>query len=188
MDELRRILQRDNMDFISEVKERWVEFCKQVQFYGVFKKVLKSPVGMSKAEQAIELMHALPAMFPSASPPPKKMRDASEAFIHVLKEKEDPESFLKKRHLSCPLLLVSATNCILAVGDNPIAEFHNDDLHEGMLYIIALYYALHLTYPKCVSTLLSIIQSEVLGDALHPQDQTSSFKKGLSEMRAFVGN
>lgn len=48
MDELRRILQRDNMDFISEVKERWVEFCKQVQFYGVFKKVLKSPVGMSK--------------------------------------------------------------------------------------------------------------------------------------------
>ena len=83
---------------------------------------------------------------------------------------------------------MSATNCILAVGDNPIAEFHNDDLHEGMLYIIALYYALHLTYPKCVSTLLSIIQSEVLGDTLHPQDQTSSFKKGLSEMRVFVGN
>ncbi|KAL2077833.1 hypothetical protein ACEWY4_027337 [Coilia grayii] len=187
MDELRRILDRDNAQYINEVKERWTEFCQKVQFYGVFKKIRKPPVGTGKAEQAIELLQALPAIFPSSSAPPKKLHKASEAFVHVLEESEDPNSFLRKRPLTCPVILISPSNWILALGDSPVAAFKKDLITEGLLYVMALYYALHLTYPKCVATVLSIIQSEVLLDSLHQQDQTSAFKKAISEWRAFVG-
>ncbi|KAJ8361936.1 hypothetical protein AAFF_G00410650 [Aldrovandia affinis] len=49
MDELRRILDRDNCQYIDEVKGRWADFCQKVQFYGVLKKILKPPMGMDKA-------------------------------------------------------------------------------------------------------------------------------------------
>lgn len=43
MDELRRIVGGTNSRYIEEVKGRWAEFCAKVQFYGVWKKVLKPP-------------------------------------------------------------------------------------------------------------------------------------------------
>ncbi|KAM7399880.1 hypothetical protein PAMP_019118 [Pampus punctatissimus] len=46
MDELRRILDKDNSKFISEVKKRWADFCSMVQFYGVWRKVLKPPMSL----------------------------------------------------------------------------------------------------------------------------------------------
>ncbi|KAJ8358193.1 hypothetical protein AAFF_G00026960, partial [Aldrovandia affinis] len=48
MDELRRILDRDNCQYIDEVKGRWADFCQKVQFYGVSKKILKPPMGMDQ--------------------------------------------------------------------------------------------------------------------------------------------
>lgn len=55
MDELRQILLLfwDNLEYVTEVKTRWAEFCQKVQFYGVFKKVLKSPVGTGKGKSLI---------------------------------------------------------------------------------------------------------------------------------------
>ncbi|KAF3845749.1 hypothetical protein F7725_002827, partial [Dissostichus mawsoni] len=100
MGELRRLLDKDNSYSIDEMKERWQDFCQKVQFYGVWKKMLKPPLGMDKeftscnfckshvffqtAEQAIRILRVLPSLFPSPSAPPKKLRDASEALLHVL--------------------------------------------------------------------------------------------------------
>ncbi|KAF3842660.1 hypothetical protein F7725_001509 [Dissostichus mawsoni] len=79
-----RDIRHDNSYSIDEMKERWQDFCQKVQFYGVWKKMLKPPLGMDKAEQAIRILRVLPSLFPSPSAPPKKLRDASEALLHVL--------------------------------------------------------------------------------------------------------
>lgn len=106
---------------------------------------------------------------------------------YVFKEKEDPNDYLKKCPLSCPVLIVSSSTCLLAVGDVPITTLPKDKVTEGVLYLMAYYYALHLTYPRCVATLLSVIQMEVLLDTIHERDLTPSFKKGMSDWKAFVG-
>ncbi|CAL8348899.1 unnamed protein product [Boreogadus saida] len=90
MEELQRILDKDNTNFIDELKGRWHDFCQKVQFFGVWKKALKPPMGMDKAEQALEILRVLPSLFPSTSAPPKRVRNASEALVHVLEETEDP--------------------------------------------------------------------------------------------------
>jgi len=43
MDELRRIIEPNNCQYISEVKGRWETFYSKVQFYGVMKKIMKPP-------------------------------------------------------------------------------------------------------------------------------------------------
>ncbi|CAL8236406.1 unnamed protein product [Boreogadus saida] len=95
MEELQRIMDKDNTNFIDELKGRWHDFCQKLQFFGVWKKALKPPMGMDKAEQALEILRVLPSLFPSTSAPPKRVRNASEALVHVLKETEDPNSYLK---------------------------------------------------------------------------------------------
>lgn len=110
MGELRRILDPHNK-FISQIKLRWEEFCSRVEFYGVSKKAMNPPMTMDKskfyhlntkfssfkiyvyeglfllcsAEAHLALMKALPTLFPTPAHPPKKMGNASEAFLHVLK-------------------------------------------------------------------------------------------------------
>ncbi|XP_060895062.1 uncharacterized protein LOC132974804 [Labrus mixtus] len=84
MEELQRILERDNGSFIDELKGRWCDFCQKVQFFGVWKKMLKPPMGMDQAKQALEILRVLPSLFPSMSAPPKRVRDAGEALVHVL--------------------------------------------------------------------------------------------------------
>ncbi|XP_052003448.1 uncharacterized protein LOC127658284 [Xyrauchen texanus] len=187
MEELQRILDKDNTNFIDELKGRWHDFCQNVQFFGVWKKALKPPMGMDKADQALEILRVLPSLFPSTSAPPKRVRDASEALVHVLEGTEDPNSYLKKRPLSCPVLIVGPSNCLLAVGDVAITTFPKEKLTESALYLMAYYYTLHLTYPKCVATLLSVIQTEVLLDKIHERDLTSSYKKSMAEWKAFIG-
>lgn len=105
----------------------------------------------------------------------------------MLQETEDPNSYLKKCPLSCPVLIVGPSNCLLAVGDVAITTFPKDKLTESALYLMAYYYTLHLTYPKCVATLLSVIQTEVLLDKIHERDLTSSYKKSMAEWKAFIG-
>ncbi|KAI9538432.1 hypothetical protein NQZ68_014176 [Dissostichus eleginoides] len=51
MGELRRLLDKDNSYSIDEMKERWQDFCQKVQFYGVWKKMLKPPLGMDKVAE-----------------------------------------------------------------------------------------------------------------------------------------
>lgn len=105
----------------------------------------------------------------------------------MLQEKEDPNTYLKKRPLSCPVVLVSSSNCLLAVGDVAVATFSKDKLTESALYLMAYYYTMHLTYPKCVATVLSFIQTEVLMDKIHEKDLTPSYKKCMAEWKAFIG-
>uniref|UniRef100_A0AAV2J683 Uncharacterized protein n=1 Tax=Knipowitschia caucasica TaxID=637954 RepID=A0AAV2J683_KNICA len=93
--------------------------------------------------------------------PPKKMANASESLIHILKSEEDPALYLTKRPLFTPLLLFDGTTCIIAVGNEPICTLPKEDISEAMLVIMAYYYTLHLTYPKCVATVLSVIQTEL---------------------------
>uniref|UniRef100_A0A3Q3EFS4 Si:ch211-208g1.1 n=1 Tax=Labrus bergylta TaxID=56723 RepID=A0A3Q3EFS4_9LABR len=44
MDELQQILNQGNSHFIPELKNRWGTFCEKIQFYGVFKKVMRPPL------------------------------------------------------------------------------------------------------------------------------------------------
>lgn len=64
---------------------------------------------------------------------------------YVFKEKEGPIDYLKKHPLSCPVLIVSSSNCLLAVGDVPKYTLPKDKVTEGVLYLMAYYHALHLT-------------------------------------------
>ncbi|MEQ2303956.1 hypothetical protein AMECASPLE_022066 [Ameca splendens] len=104
-------------------------------------------MGMDK-EQALEILRVLPSLFLFMSAPPKRVREPSEALVHALEEKEDPDAYLKKRSLSCPVLIVCSSNCFLAVGGVPITKFLKDKVDEGALYLMAYYYTLHLTYPR----------------------------------------
>ncbi|CAL9696058.1 unnamed protein product [Knipowitschia caucasica] len=185
--ELRRILEPENKKFISQIKLRWEEFCSRVEFYGVSKKAMKPPMTMDKTEAHLALMKALPTLFPSPAHPPKKMGTPCQAFLHVLKPTEDPDSVLQKRSLPCPVVVFDGSKCVIAVGNLPITTFDKEKLGEAMIYVMAYFYALHLTYPKCVATLLSVIQTEVLQDAIHEGDTTSSYRKALAEFHAFIG-
>ncbi|KAL7402141.1 hypothetical protein ABVT39_010360 [Epinephelus coioides] len=187
MDELRRILDKGNKKFTDEVKKRWEDFCAKVQFYGVWKKVMKPPMNMDGVEHAIELVRALPTLFPSPAAPPKKIGHASEALLHVLQPTEDPTIYLQKRPLSSPLLLFDGSCCLVAIGTTPITTFAKEELGEGLLYLMAYYYTIHLTYPRCVATLLSVIQTEILHDSLHEGDNTPSYKRAMSEWKNFIG-
>ncbi|KAF7691446.1 hypothetical protein HF521_011743 [Silurus meridionalis] len=46
MGELCRILNKGNSKFIDEIKKRWEDFCGKVQFYTVWKKVMKPPMSL----------------------------------------------------------------------------------------------------------------------------------------------
>ncbi|XP_078141268.1 uncharacterized protein LOC144539602 [Centroberyx gerrardi] len=157
MDELRRILDKGNRKYIAEVKKRWEDFCSKVQFYRVWKKVMKPPMTLDGVEFAIALFRALPILFPSPAALPKKVGHASEALLHVFQPTEDPNVYLQKRSLFSPVLLLDGSNCLVTIGTTPITTFAKEDLYEGLLYLMAYYYTLHLTYPKCVATLLSVI-------------------------------
>lgn len=75
---------------------------------------------------------------------------------------------------------------MVVVGTTPVLTFDKDLLYEGPLYLLAYYYAFHLTYPKCLATLLSVLQTQVLRDVIHEQDETPSYKKAIHEWRMFV--
>ncbi|CAL8270814.1 unnamed protein product [Gadus morhua 'NCC'] len=128
MDELRRILAKDNSKFINEVKKRWADFCSMVQFYGVWRKVLKPPMSLGAVESNIALFRALPTLFPSPSAPPKKMGQASEALLHVLQPTEEPAIYLQKRTLFSPVLVFDGSRCLLAIGNTPVTTFAKEEL------------------------------------------------------------
>ncbi|XP_076874383.1 uncharacterized protein LOC143524273 isoform X2 [Brachyhypopomus gauderio] len=74
MDELGRILQPSNQNYVTELRKWWkVLFCSKIQFYGVMKKVMKPPMTLDEVHQSIEILKALPALFPSGVAPPKKL-------------------------------------------------------------------------------------------------------------------
>lgn len=99
---------------------------------------------------------------------------------------EDPTLYLEKRPLSSPVLLFDGSTTIVAVGNVPVTTLPQEDFSEGMLVLLAYYYTLHLTYPKCVATLLSVIQTEVIGDTIHDQDATSAYKKAMADWKSFI--
>ncbi|KAI4796470.1 hypothetical protein KUCAC02_026972 [Chaenocephalus aceratus] len=132
MDELRRVLNQGNSHFLMELKTRWGTFCERAQFYGVFKKLMRPPQ-LDKVKHSIAMMKALPEMFPSPMAPPKKLRHASEAVLHILESAEDPNTFLQTRPLSSPVVIICETNCILAIGTMPVLIFPKEDIHESFI-------------------------------------------------------
>lgn len=65
--------------------------------------------------------------------------DRRMSVLCVTGKKKDPNFYLKKRPLSCPVLIVSPSNCLLAVGDVAITTFQKDKLTESALYLMAYY-------------------------------------------------
>ncbi|KAG5852658.1 hypothetical protein ANANG_G00064910 [Anguilla anguilla] len=74
LDELGRIIDSYNPNYLSKVKERCDSFQTKATFYGVMKKLMKPQVILSDEEKTINLSKALPAMFPSSTGPSKKLR------------------------------------------------------------------------------------------------------------------
>ncbi|KAM7412343.1 hypothetical protein PAMA_022025 [Pampus argenteus] len=141
-----RLIQPTNSQYISEMKSRWEAFYSKVQFYGVMKKAMKPPKTLNGVAHVTAVFRALPLLFPSSTMPPKKLGLSSEALFHVLTTSEDPYGFLRQRPLSCPVVLVSEDNCMIAIGNMPVTTFNTERFNEGLLYLMAYYYALHLTY------------------------------------------
>ena len=75
---------------------------------------------------------------------------------------------------------------MIAVGNTPVTTFPEEDLYHGLIYLLAYYYTMHLTYPKCLGTLLSVLQTEILQDNIHDGDATPSYKKAMVEWKSFV--
>ena len=75
---------------------------------------------------------------------------------------------------------------MIAIGNTPVTTLDRKKFHEGLLYLLGYYYCLHLTYPKFIATLLSVLQTEVLQDSLHDQDSTASYKKAIADWRSFL--
>ncbi|KAL3057979.1 hypothetical protein OYC64_010202 [Pagothenia borchgrevinki] len=75
---------------------------------------------------------------------------------------------------------------MIAVGSTPLTTFQKEQFDEGLLYLTYYYYAMHLTYPKCISTLLSVLQTKILKDVIHERDTTQSYKKAIGEWKAFI--
>lgn len=98
-------------------------------------------------------------------------------FLFVFQSAEDPNTFLQARPLLSPVVIVCKTNCILAIGTIPGLIFPKEDISDSVMYVMACYCTFHLTYPKCIATLLSVLQTEVLMDNIHDRDMTSSYKK-----------
>ncbi|KAJ4947497.1 hypothetical protein JOQ06_009532 [Pogonophryne albipinna] len=165
-----RILEAGNKNFTDQIKARWESFCENALFFGVWNKSLKPPMGLDKSGQAIALM---------------KLGSASEALFHVLEPSEDPNTFLQKRPITSPVILDS-TNLLLAVGKIPLMTLPREMMHEAPLILMGCFYTFHLTYPKCVATLLSVIQTEVLKDSIHERDLTHSYKKAIAEWAEFT--
>lgn len=67
-----------------------------------------------------------------------------------------------------------------------ITTFAEEELLEGLVYLLGYFYTLHLTCPKCVATVLSVLQTEILKDAIHDRDTTATYKKAMAEWRAFA--
>ncbi|CAL9687449.1 unnamed protein product [Knipowitschia caucasica] len=63
--------------------------------------------------------------------------------------------------------------------------FPKEDLKESLVYLLGCYYTFHLMYPKCIATVLSVFQTEVLLDTIHEGDMTSSYKKAMAEWKRF---
>ncbi|KAL2097882.1 hypothetical protein ACEWY4_007089 [Coilia grayii] len=183
MDELCRILGNGNT--VANLKNQWGTFCEKAQYYGVFKKAMKP--SLNKVKQGVAFIKALPSMFPSPVPPPKKLHNASETVLHVL-ESGDPNMYLQKRPITSPVCIIVNNTCILAVGPTPLLTFPIEDINNCVLYIMACYYTFHLTYPKCIATLLSVLQTEVLKDKIHEQDLTPSYKKAMLEFSSFIAD
>ncbi|CAL9700930.1 unnamed protein product [Knipowitschia caucasica] len=186
LDEMQRIIQPKNSNYIAETLSRWENFFSKVKFYGVMKKAMKPPKTLNIEDHALAVFAALPDLFPSGAPPPKKLGACSEAFFHVLKAAEDPERYLQQRTLFSPVLLMGMDNCMIAIDNTPVTTFPSAKLNEGLVYLLAYYYTLHLTYPKCISTLLSVLQTEVLEDSIHDRDATSSYKRAMVEWKSFT--
>ncbi|KAL2102087.1 hypothetical protein ACEWY4_003848 [Coilia grayii] len=185
LDELQQVIQPTNSHYISEMQSRWRTFYSKVQFYAIMKKAMKPPKTLNGVEHVTAVFRALPLLFPSSTMPPKKLGSSSEALFHVLATSEDPNGFIQQRPLSSPVLLVSEDNCMIAIGKTPVTTFSMERLNEGLLYLMAYYYALHMTYPKCISTVLSVLQTEVLHDSIHDQDLTPQYKKSIGEWKSF---
>ncbi|KAJ8406840.1 hypothetical protein AAFF_G00297560 [Aldrovandia affinis] len=167
LDELRRIIQPTNSQYISEMKDRWEIFYSKVQFYGIMKKAMKPPKTLNGVEHAAAVFRALPLLFPSSTMPPRKLGANSEALFHVLTTQKTLMVSCTNDPCLVQLWSFLEDNCMIAIGSTPVATFDSERFHEGLLYLMAYYYALHLTYPKCISTLLSVLQTEIL-PRFHP--------------------
>lgn len=75
---------------------------------------------------------------------------------------------------------------MIAIGTTPVVTFGMEQLKNGLIYLMAFYYTFQLTYPKCASTVLSVLQTEVLHDAIHEADTTHQYKKAMGEWKAFI--
>ncbi|CAB1440599.1 unnamed protein product [Pleuronectes platessa] len=84
LDELQRIIQPTNSQYISEMQNRWKTFYSKVQFYGVMKKAMKTLKTLNGVEHITAVFRALPLLFPSSTLPPKKLGSSSEALFHIL--------------------------------------------------------------------------------------------------------
>lgn len=187
LDELRRLISNNDKDYLKNLRERWRNFQEKLMFYAVFKKTMRPPMTLSDDEKAIGLLTSLPILFPSSVALPKKMSTASDALFYVLKSTEDPEVFLQQRPLSTPVLLIDGDGCFICAGSTAIAPFPKSNLHEGILYLMAYYYVFHMTYPKCIASVLSVLQTEILKDAIHEKDTTPALRRAMTDWKAFIG-
>ncbi|KAG9331533.1 hypothetical protein JZ751_018936, partial [Albula glossodonta] len=100
----------------------------------------------------MESLISLNVSFPNC--PPKKLGSASEGLIRVLEPCEDPDMLLQRWPITSPILLVESADLLLAVGTMLLITLPKEMIHQAPLILMGCYYTFHLTYSKCLATLL----------------------------------
>ena len=72
--------------------------------------------------------------------------------------------------------------------EKSLSTYSQNVRYQRVFFTLWPTYTLHLTYPRCASTLLSVIQTEVLLDKILERDLTASYKKALAEWKTFIGS
>uniref|UniRef100_A0AAV2K6R9 Uncharacterized protein n=1 Tax=Knipowitschia caucasica TaxID=637954 RepID=A0AAV2K6R9_KNICA len=100
LDEMQRIIQPKNSNYIAETLSRWENFFSKVKFYGVMKKAMKPPKTLNIEDHALAVFAALPDLFPSGAPPPKKLGACSEAFSMFSRQQRTLNVIFNNGHCS----------------------------------------------------------------------------------------
>ncbi|KAI4788685.1 hypothetical protein KUCAC02_035701 [Chaenocephalus aceratus] len=115
--------------------------------------------------------------------PPKKLGMQMRLCSTSLSLQKTPTPFLQTRPLSSPVVIICEPTVYWPL-DHARAHLPKKDIHESVMYLMACYYTFHLTYPKCIATLLSVVQTEVPLGLHSRRDMTTSYKKAMADWKS----
>lgn len=165
--EVRRILEEDST-FVANVKEKLTFFIQGLLLFSFWKMAtlkIVTPAPLPNASDSMKLVLLLPLLEQIFEVEKKKGRRKSQSAIAILENTDDPEKARLKRSTDgVPGILVNkaSNSCIVLLG-REVHSLH-DEITDGFLTFIGLFYVLDVDYPSELVIALSIAHRYLFGD------------------------